>query len=377
MTVLSSMLMLQKQRLLPVVALLAGLAMTLHAPVAVSADTVRATPGEELHKKPAKQGWFWYLDPKEEEEPPPSPPAPKVVVPPPKKTGPVVVIPKKVDAEQLCKEKDTWSAKCGFVDPGDDFDFQAKQRDILLQQMAMRPDVPEAVEAAQRYMKWVVGRASMAANMWYFNMVQNPELDPTVKNPISEVGIALASRVTEASQYEYFKLIREEGGVLFFFTREDCQFCHDQAAYARRVAKTMGLQLINLPLDGKCLEGFAGEDCADNIPLEKVAILNVNVVPAIFLYVPSNTWIRLGTGIVADSVVLANTVNFFSAYRAAMLHGLDNSSGARPTVTFDPKHNAKATGVATENGKGQLGAPTQTDMMKLLGYTPEQARPPK
>lgn len=332
-------------------------------------QTAPSTPGQELHKEPARKGWFWYLDPKEEKKPELAP----VVIPPPVEpqkgpAQPVVIISGGEAKEDPCLTAGSWTAECGFIDPGNDFDFQAKQRDILLQQMSINPGNPDAVEAAQRYMKWVVTKASMAANMWHFNMIQNPELDPTVKNPISEVGIALASRVSEASQYEYFRLIREEGGVLFYFTRNDCIYCHDQQPYAMRVARTMGLQLINIPLDGICLKGFEGDDCGDNITEEQIAILNVQIVPAMYLYVPSNTWIRLGTGVVADSTILANTVNFFSAYRAAMLQGLDNSKGARPSVTFDPAHNQRSSGAASATAPTANSQPSQEQMMKLLGY---------
>lgn len=327
----------------------------------------QATPGEELHKDSPRQGWFWYLDPKKEEKQPEEfaepEPAPEVR----KEKAPVVVITGS-KGEDPCRSKDTWDAKCGFVDPGDDFDFQAKQRDILLQQMSLRPDNPDGVEAAQRYMKWVVGKASQAANMWYFNMVQNPDLDPTVKNPISEVGLALASRANQASQYEYFRVIREEGGILFFFSRQDCQYCHDQAPYTRRVARTMGLRVINVPLDGKCLPGFEGDDCGDNVKPEQTAVLQVKVVPSLFLFVPANTWIRLGSGLSSDATVLANAVNFFSAYRAAMIKGLDNGKGARPSVTFDPELNGRPTGAVSDDGTQASSAPDRARMLQLLGY---------
>lgn len=355
-----------------VASLLSGAVLTCLSAMALADEPlVDATPGAELHQESARKGWFWYKDPKKE-----APKEETVIVVPPvvapaqKSTAPVVVAPKRKpdDDKERCQDKSSWDAKCGFVDPGDDFEFQAKQRDILLQQMSLRPDNPDAVEAAQRYMKWVVGKASQAANMWYFNMVQNPDLDPTVKNPISEVGIALATRVSQASQVEYFRLIREEGGVLFYFTRSDCAYCHDQAEYTRRVARTMGLQLINVPLDGKCLEGFEGETCGDNIKPEQVAVLNVQIVPSLFLFVPSNTWIRLGTGVVTDTTVLANTVNFFSAYRAAMLNGLDNSKGARPSVTFDPNLNARPTGVAPADGGQAAAQPDRKRLLELMGY---------
>ncbi len=343
-------------------------------------ETAPVTPGEALHASTPRKGWFWYKDPVKKE----APEKPKEILvvptapPSPKKPEPVVSVHKPlplpgepVDRERLCGQKETWVTSCGFVDPGDDFDFQAKQRDALLQLMSLRPDSPDAVEAAQRYMKWVVGKASQAANMWYFNMVQHPDLDPRVSNPISEVGLALASRVEQASSKEYFRLMKEEGGVLFYITRNDCAYCHDQVLATRRVAHTMGLTLINVPIDGVCLDGFEGETCGDNVPPEAIARLNVQIVPALYLYVPPATWIRLATGITDDSTILANTVNFFSAYRAAMINGLDNSKDTRPSVTFDPNLRPRPTGVTAADGSAPAATPDRTEMLKLLGFKPK------
>jgi conjugal transfer pilus assembly protein TraF len=241
--------------------------------------------------------------------------------------------------------------------------------------MSLRPDSPDAVEAAQRYMKWVVSKASQAANMWYFNMVQHPDLDPTVKNPISEVGLALATKVDQASSKEYLQLIKSEGGVLFYITRNDCAYCHDQVAATRRVAYKMGLTLINVPIDHICLAGFEGETCGDTVPTEAIAQLNVQIVPALYLYVPESTWIRLASGVSDDQTIMANTVNFFSAYRAAMLNGLDNSRGSRPSVTFDPDLRPRATGTVAADGSAPQAAPDRAEMLKLLGFKPVDEKP--
>ena len=327
---------------------------------------------ETAVETPARKGWFWYIDPKDEN---PKEPAEEVVIqakPAPviqKEKDVVIGIGRKSDEvfEDPCLKQDTWTAVCGFIDPGADFEFQAKQRDILLQQMSLRPDNPASVEAAQRYMKWVVSKASQAANMWYFNMVQKPDLDPTVKSPVSEFGINLASKITQASQVEYFKLMREEGAILFYFTRADCIYCHDQAPYSLRVAKTMGLRLINVPLDGICITGFPSEDCANEVPVEQMKALDLQIVPTMYMHVPSNTWLRLFTGIKDDATVIANTVNFFSAYRAALLQGVDNGDGIRPSVSFSPDYSGKPSGVAMADGKENQIVPTQEKLMEIMG----------
>lgn len=320
----------------------------------------------------ARKGWFWYVDPKEEKQ---KPPAEKIIVetkPSPsvtKEKEVVIGIGRKIEEifEDPCLKQDTWTASCGFIDPGNDFEFQAKQRDILLQQMSLRPDHPESVEAAQRYMKWVVSKASQAANMWYYNMIQKPELDPTVKSPISELGIALASRIGQASQVEYFKLMREQNGLLFYFSRNDCVYCHEQAPYSIRVARTMGLRLINVPLDGICIEGFAQEDCAQDVSQEQMSALDVQIVPTMYLHVPANTWLRLSSGMANDSTVIANAVNFFSAYRAALVQGLDNGDGIRPSVSYNPEFSGKPSGTAPAFAKDAPNAPSQEKIMEIMG----------
>jgi len=350
---------------------------------AVNAQSVQQVkPGSELSKTEPRQGWFFYQEPVEEKKKPEVRSAvkkpevtviadePTVIIsstkPPQdeKKQGDAIVI----SREEQCGTPSTWTADCGFVDPGDNFEFQATQRDILLQQMSLKPYDPQAVEAAQRYMKWVIGKASEAANMWYFNLVQKPDLDPTVQSPISEVGLALATKIENATQNEYFNLIREEGGVLFYFTRADCSYCHDQAPYTRRVAHTMGLQVVNVPLDGKCLEGFTDDNCGNNITTEQIAPLNVSVVPSLYLYVPTTTWIRLGTGMTTDATILANTVNFFSAYRAALLSGIDNGDGVRPSVTFNPDLRGVATGVSSADGTQAAALPDKSKVLEMMGY---------
>ena len=344
---------------------------------AQDAAGVQSAKGSAVETQ-ARKGWFWYIDPKEKEIKPKEESEPLVIQAKPtgavEKIKEVVIgIGSKVEAavesafEDPCLKPATWSASCGFIDPGADFEFQSKQRDALLQQMSMRPDSPESVEAAQRYMKWVVAKASQAGNMWYFNLIQKPDLDPRVKSPISEMGIALASRVNSAAQVEYFRVMREQGGMLFYFSRNDCVFCHDQLPYSVRVARTMGLRLINVPLDGKCIEGFSEEDCAADVTVDEMSALDVQIVPTMYLFMPANTWLRLSTGITSDDTTLANAVNFFSAYRAALLQGIDNGDGVRPTVSFNPAYTGAVTGVSSASGEAAPNMPTQAKMMELMG----------
>ena len=81
-----------------------------------------------------ERGWFWFEDPPVPVEPEPEKPVPPVA--PPKKEEPKPVEEPKAP-EEKCTKKENWTPECGFVHPGTDFEFQAKQRDALLERMSV------------------------------------------------------------------------------------------------------------------------------------------------------------------------------------------------------------------------------------------------
>jgi thiol-disulfide isomerase/thioredoxin len=307
-----------------------------------------------------ERGWFFFDDPKpkppeEEKEPPPLPEIAPAKAPPPPK-------------EDKCKKKDTWTPDCGFVNPGTDFQFQAKQRDALMEQMSVAKNDPKAVEAFQYYMRWVVERTAEATNMWWYNMVQNPELDPSVQSPVSAFGLRLMTEVQKGKDKEIFDLVKAEGGFFVYFSRSDCNFCHQMAPTLQDLSKKSGIPIRNASLDGKCMPGFT-EGCMTTPATDAPArALQVATVPAVFLYIPKATWLRVSTGVVDLESMMTRTVQFFQAYRSAMLKGVENSQKGRPSVDFS----AALAGGASEGAEGaKAGAdvtmPSEDDIAKLLG----------
>lgn len=117
---------------------------------------------------PKECGWFWgHLDDDEEEEEQEKPPE-------------VIAEPREEPKEEEidCTDPDEWEPSCGFVDPQGSFEFQAKQRDMLLNQAVMSPNNPETVERFQRYMRWAVDQAITMSRMWEWNQIQNQDLNP-------------------------------------------------------------------------------------------------------------------------------------------------------------------------------------------------------
>ncbi|MDO8416286.1 MAG: conjugal transfer protein TraF [Agitococcus sp.] len=325
-------------------------------PIALAASAPIVT---QAATQKVEKGWFFFEDPPVQKEPSPPverPPVPTEMPPAPK--------------ENKCTKKETWTAACGFVQPGGDFEFQSKQRDALMENMAVAPNDPKAVEAVQYYMRWTLERTSEVTNLWWYNMVQNPELDPTSASPVSAFGLRLMTDVQKGKEQEVFGLIKEEGGTLVVFTRSDCVFCHQMVGPLQQLAQRTKLPIRNASLDSKCEPAFQLGCMTAPESLPPAAALQIATVPSVFLYVKPNTWLRVATGVVDTESMATRTMQFFSAYRNALLKGVENGQNGRASVDFSseaPTGNAKGLVAAKESGA--LRVPTDTEISKLVGQS--------
>lgn len=328
----------------PVRALLAAAFMLIAAQSAVAAD--RSNPAASLNSQDPTRGWFFYEDPEQE------------VIPKAEQAKPAD--PKKRTEKQpnKCLSKATWAPDCGFVDPGTDFEFQAKQRDVLIERMSVSRNDPKAVEDFQRYMRWAMGRATEVANLWHYNTVQNPDLDPSVSRPISQFGVRLMADVKSNHNKDIFQALKDEGAGLVYFTRSDCTFCKSMAPLVKNLGTETGLPVWNAALDDRCESQFADKCRTGKDVSEPAKRLSVTVVPTLFLVLPDDTWIRVGTGVTDTNTLASRIVTFFSAYRNALLKGLQPGADGKPAMDFsDTGAKGTAEGVRL---------PTESDVNKLL-----------
>lgn len=316
------------------------------------------TPAQAEQVANPERGWFFFETKPTEAEPP------KEEAPPPQKMPTTLPPPPK---EDKCKKKETWSAACGFVDPGKDFEFQGKQRDELLQNMVMSKNDPKAVEAFQYYMRWVLERTTEVTNLWWYNMVQNPDLDPTVSSPVSTLGLRLMTDVHNGQQKEIFDLVKDEGGMYVFFSRSDCMFCHQMASPLQQLSHKTGLPVRNASLDGKCIEGLEAGCMTAPATLAPADALQVTTVPTVFLYTKPNTWIRIATGVTDTDSMITRTAQFFSAYRTAMLKGVENGQNGRASVDFSANEASGASKGVAGDGTGKIRVPTEQEISTMLG----------
>lgn len=289
-----------------------------------------------------ERGFFYYDDPAEEEALEP--------VPQPRQEAAPKDPAKPVEEKDPCLEEGTWAPECGFINPGNSFSFQARQRDALLQQMVMNPQDSNAVEQFQYYNKWMLDQASLVGSMWEYNLVQNPDLDPSVAAPVSRFGLQIMGDIKGVGRQAIFDMIKEKG-ILVYFTRSDCIFCHKMAPLVKRLSDQTGITVWNAALDDQCIKGFESRCRTKDQVAIPAGILQVKIVPTLFLYIEPDTWIRVGTGITPTETLKARITNFFTAYQNAMAKGISNGADGKAAVDFSIGDSpVYGTGLAEANG---------------------------
>ena len=316
----------------------------------------RASGGVRAHNP--EKGWFFYQQ------------APQLRIPPKLLVGAPGTLPTK-PATPRCSEMRTWTAKCGFVNPGKSFAFQAKERDALLHQMSMEPDNRAAVQAAQYYMRWVTNRAIQAADVWQYNVVQDPSLDPSVHMPFSQLGLQLMTDVESARAKNIYTVLKQDKAFLVYFSRFNCNFCQAMDRILLYMRQDHGIAIWNTPIDGKCMPNFKNHCDPGRKAVLAAEALRVRIVPAVFLYVPGGSpkrdlWMRVSTGLTDEKTLSGRIVSFFTAYRRALLEGVHNGIQGTPSVDFN---SLPASGVAKGVPGGASGArpvPTAAEVRRLL-----------
>jgi conjugal transfer pilus assembly protein TraF len=132
------------------------------------------------------------------------------------------------------------------------------------------------VKAYQMIQKILVDRSETFAKRWLEVLYQTPELDETVRYPISQAArhIYLDRRVQETTQV--MKTLSKRYGLLFFF-KGDCPYCHQFAPLVKQFSNTYGWSVLAVSLDGSSLKEFPGSQ-RDNGAASK---LNIEQVPAL------------------------------------------------------------------------------------------------
>lgn len=249
--------------------------------------------------------------------------------------------------EEKCSSKETWSSDCGFIDPKEDYEFMVVQRDELSKKALMNSADQSAVHAFQKYMAWAVDASVTYSRTWEYNMMQDQDINPFAKHPISRFGLKATFSSLQGHKKDIFEEIRDQGGVLVFWSRSDCDWCHKLVTTYKAISADTGIPLHNVSIGGDCLPGFEGEFCEPESEetITAAKALRVQVVPDLFVLLDSKnpeveSWVRVSTGFEDISSIKTRISTYFQGVRAASKAGLAANSNHfkdqnRPPVTFD------------------------------------------
>jgi conjugal transfer pilus assembly protein TraF len=240
--------------------------------------------------------------------------------------------PKKEEVD--CDDPTQWKSECGFVNPDslppeEAFEFQAKQRDRLLQNMAVRPDSMESVMNAQRYINWVVDKAMLLSDMYEYTAVQNPSLDPNASHSSANFAQKLIAARDLDNRTMFWAAMKSWDSELVLFTRKSCDFCSQQAETLHEFIYESELTLIEVALE-ECIVSYAS-DCISGEAAEDIAAkFSVEVVPTTMVFVPDSKgktpadglWMRVSNGFSTGAKIKGRLFSYLNAWHSAASKGL-------------------------------------------------------
>lgn len=276
--------------------------------------------------EPGNQGYWFY------KEPPRISPPKESTLPPQRNPTPQVIM---GDTKQEDDCNTNWRLECGFIEPST-FAQQEKMRDALMQNAYMNPNDAKAVKELQKYTKWIIDQSIQASKLWRYNTVQDPSLDPRATNPISAYGLRLSMSINKDKKQMVWDTIKDWNGQVIMFSKDDCIFCHEQAQAVRWLKINTDIDVHGASLLGDCPAFVAS--CSKGELVDKAAqLLNIEVVPSFYVYLPDNVWIRVSNGLISADELEDRIYNFFIAWRSAVQKGLKSNDVSAPMSFDDPK----------------------------------------
>jgi conjugal transfer pilus assembly protein TraF len=229
-------------------------------PITPHSSLITHALAEQRYFDKHKEGWFWYKEKREREK----------------------EVKREKDKEEKRKEPESPTLTVEDI---------RKKGEELFNRAVLDP-TPENVLAYMRFQKLILDRSKHFAEVWRTVLWENPELDETVKNPASTLGIQLAGEERKKSIREVIGKIREIGKLVFFFT-STCPYCKEEGRLLKVFSENYGLGVMAVSLDGGGLEEWK-DYVLDN---GQARNLGVSEVPTLFLLIPPDKVIRIGTGL--------------------------------------------------------------------------------
>mgnify|MGYP000061660606 CR=1 FL=1 len=119
----------------------------------------------------------------------------------------------------------------------------------------MLDPTPENVETYMRLQKRRVDNSAYMTAQWKRVVWANPDLDPSVEWPTSQLGRQTERDIERAAEQASIDTVKDRDGI-FYFGAGDCDFCAVYEQILAGFADRYGVTVLPVSTDGKPLKGF-------------------------------------------------------------------------------------------------------------------------
>lgn len=157
----------------------------------------------------------------------------------------------------------------------------------------------ENIKDYMAYQKMVLNRSGTFADQWRRVIWKTPELDYTLKRPVSKAGKEAWIDKRNQDIESVVRTINERYGVFFVF-RSDCPYCHRYAPILKSFQNKYGITIMPISIDGGVIPGW--ENAVINKgQIEKMGV-EITAVPTTLLFdKETKKVIQIGSGVLSHS----------------------------------------------------------------------------
>lgn len=154
----------------------------------------------------------------------------------------------------------------------------------------------ENVAAFYYLQRVMMDKAERFTNAARYVVMSDPQLDESVRRPISTFAVNEANHQASVAADQALKAIAAKAGILFFF-RSDCRYCHVQAPILAMLERSYGFKIYPVSLDSLPMPN--GLFSHFKIDQGQAAMLGVEQTPALFLMKPPKQIVPLSQGVLS------------------------------------------------------------------------------
>jgi conjugal transfer pilus assembly protein TraF len=219
---------------------------------------------ESFYKNHAR-GWHWYERNKENEE----------------------VI---VTHEQ--------NSKPSAITPTQEVENIKKEAESKLHNAMIKPTEENVIEYIKTQEK-ITDRSEKFSEVWQKVVYKNPELDRTLKHPVSYNALHISKEEVSKNKRQKIRELSKEYGLMYFF-RGDCKYCQGFSSVVKRFANEYSWDLMPVQIGDVPIEGFENAKKDNGVSTQ----LGIKAVPALIAVHPkSGDMIPLAFGYISESEI--------------------------------------------------------------------------